>query len=372
MTTGKSHTILIVDDEPLNINVLMNILREDYRLVAARNGMQALERARADSRPDLILLDVMMPEMDGFEVCRKLKADTSLRDIPVIFVTALSDEVDETLGLSLGAADYLNKPVAAPIVKARIKNHLALKSAREQLQNQNEILEARVKERTRDLVLTQDIAILSLASLAETRDNETGNHIRRTQHYVRALADHLRSHARFSDVLNDEVIEQLYKSAPLHDIGKVGIPDRILLKPDKLTDEEFAIMKQHATLGGEAIIAAEKALLDTDGGQGATAFLNFAREIAMGHHEKWDGTGYPVGLSGADIPMSARLMAVADVYDALISARVYKPAFPHEKAVEIIVAGSGKHFDPDMVTAFEALGDVFQNIAAEFADPSPH
>ena len=222
----------------------------------------------------------------------------------------------------------------------------------------------RIRERTDELNHTRDVTILTLASLAETRDNETGAHILRTQRYVKALAEQLRTHSRFSATLDDETIDLLYKSAPLHDIGKVGIPDAILLKPGKLTDEEFAIMKGHAQIGADALAIAEKAL-------GANSFLRIAREISLTHHEKWDGSGYPAGLSGDAIPVSGRLMAVADVYDALISKRVYKPAFSHEKAMAIIREGRGRHFDPDVVDAMNAIEATFQQIAADFRDEEP-
>ncbi|MGH8807815.1 MAG: HD-GYP domain-containing protein, partial [Noviherbaspirillum sp.] len=258
--------------------------------------------------------------------------------------------------------DYITKPISLPVVEARVRTHLQNKAARDFLQDQNAFLESEVNKRVRELAMIQDVTILAMASLAETRDNETGGHIRRTQHYVRRLALALRDHPRFASLLTDDAIELIYKSAPLHDIGKVGIPDAILLKPGRLTAEEFEIMKTHTTLGRDAILAAEKQLNAPD------SFLRFAREIAYSHQEKWDGSGYPEGLAGDAIPVSARLMALADVYDALISKRVYKPAFPHEKAVAIIAEGRGKHFDPDMVDAFIAIADDFLDIAGRFAD----
>ncbi|MGD9952897.1 MAG: HD domain-containing phosphohydrolase [Burkholderiales bacterium] len=236
------------------------------------------------------------------------------------------------------------------------------RAARDFLKDQNAFLESEVQKRIRQLATIQDVTIMAMASLAETRDNETGNHIRRTQHYVKALALELRRRGRHAEILDDAAIEVLYKSAPLHDIGKVGIPDRILLKPGKLTPEEFEVMKSHTTLGRDAIIAAEK-LLDEP-----TSFLQSAREIAHYHQEKWDGSGYPEGLKGEEIPLAARLMAVADVYDALISKRVYKPAFTHEESVRIIVAGRGTHFDPEMVDAFLAIAGEFHDIAQRYAD----
>ena len=266
----------------------------------------------------------MMPNMDGYEVCRRLKENEATGDIPVIFVTAKSDVEDETKGFDVGGVDYITKPISPPIVLSRVRTHLELKRARQFLKNQNEILDQKVKERTRELTLTQDVTILSLASLAETRDNETGGHIRRTQNYVRLLAEELITHPKFVGVLDDNTVNLLYKSAPLHDIGKVGVPDRILLKPGKLTDDEFEEMRKHTTLGRDAILNAEKGF----GENIESSFLSYAREIAYTHHEKWDGSGYPTGISGENIPVSGRLMALADVYDALISKRVYKPPFP--------------------------------------------
>ncbi len=347
--------ILIVDDEPLNLTLLADLLRDEGQILVARDGEQALRRAAGSPKPDLVLLDIMMPGMDGYEVCRRLKADPATTDIAVIFVTALGQDSDETYGIELGAVDYLTKPISPKVARARVRAHLALHF-------QAQTLERLVAERPRELLTTRDATIYALASLAETRDNETGNHIRRTQHYVRALAVALRDHPRFAAALTDEAIELVYKSAPLHDIGKVGIPDAILLKPGKLTTEEFEVMKTHTTLGRDAIAAAEAVLNDP------SSFLRHARDIAYSHQEKWDGSGYPLGLSGEDIPLSGRLMAVADVYDALISRRVYKPAFPHDKAVAIIRDGRGSHFDPDMVDAFLSIHEDFRAIAQRFAD----
>jgi len=243
-----------------------------------------------------------------------------------------------------------------------VRTHLKLKAAADVLQDQAAFLQREVEKRTQEVQVIQDVTIMAMASLAETRDHETGNHIRRTQNYVRLLAVQLKPHPRFRQFLNDETIQLLYKSAPLHDIGKVGIPDYILLKPGKLSPEEFEIMKTHTLLGRDAIVVAEK-LLDAP-----SSFLRLAREIANYHQEKWDGSGYPEGLIGDAIPISARLMAVADVYDALISRRVYKPPFPHEIAVEMIQAGRGQHFDPDIVDAFLQVSDAFHQIAQQYAD----
>ncbi len=355
--------ILVVDDTPDNLTLMSGLLKDNYIVKVANSGARALKIAQSETPPDLILLDIMMPEMDGYEVCRRLKADNKTRDIPIIFLTAKTEVIDETHGFELGASDYITKPISPPIVLARVETHLTVKRVQDFLRDKNTFLAAEVNKRTAEIIAIQDVTINAMASLAETRDNETGNHIRRTQRYVKVLAEKLRFNPRFAHFLNDDkTIELLYKSAPLHDIGKVGIPDRILLKPGRFEPEEFEIMKTHTTLGRDAILQAEKDL-------GAEMpFLKYAKEIAYSHQEKWDGSGYPEGLSGDDIPISARLMAVADVYDALISRRVYKAPMPHEKAVEIIKEGKGNHFDPDMADAFLELQDEFKKIAAAHAD----
>jgi len=355
-------TVLLVDDSPDNLVLMNDLLKDLYKVKVANSGEKALRIATTGQPPDVVLLDVMMPEMDGYEVCRRLKANPATRNVPIIFLTAKSEVEDEKLGLDLGAVDYITKPISPPITLARVRNHLMLKEHADFLRDQNEFLEQEVQERTREVVAIQDVTILAMASMAETRDPETGNHIRRTQFYVKALAERLKEHPRFSAVLTDSYIKLLFKSAPLHDIGKVGIPDRILLKPGRFEPHEFEIMKTHTTLGRAAIEHAERSLGTP------MAFLSIAKEIAYSHQEKWDGSGYPEGLVGEAIPVSARLMAVADVYDALISRRVYKEGMPHEKAVQMIVEGKGKHFDPDMVDAFIGLQEEFRAIAARFHD----
>lgn len=355
-------TILVVDDTPDNLSLMSGLLRGTYKVKLAHSGERALQIVSGEAKPDLILLDIMMPEMDGYEVLRRLQADPVSRQIPVIFLTAMTAAEDEQIGLDLGALDYISKPINPAIVLARVNTQLQLKFARDFLQNQNQHLEREVQRRTREVVAIQDVTIRAITSLAETRDNETGNHIRRTQHYVKVLAQQLQHHPRFRHELSADCIESLFKSAPLHDIGKVGIPDHILLKPGRLDANEFEIMKTHTTLGRDAILRAEQELGES------IAFLRHAKEIAYSHQEKWDGSGYPEGLVGEAIPLSARLMAVADVYDALISRRVYKPAFSHEKAIEIIREGRGNHFDPDMVDGFLQVSDLFQRIAQQYAD----
>ena len=355
-------TILVVDDTPANLSLMTGLLRDEYKVKAAIDGEKALRIAQAMPQPDLILLDIMMPGIDGYEVCRRLKADAVTRDIPVIFLTAKTDVEDEKMGLDLGAVDYITKPISPPIVMARVRNHLILKASADFLRDKADYLEQEVGRRTAEVIAIQDVTIMAMASLAETRDSDTGNHIRRTQHYVKALALKLRTHPRFAATLDERYIAMLFKSAPLHDIGKIGIPDRILLKPGKLTPEEFELMKTHTTLGRDAIQAAEKQL-----GM-KVEFLTLAKEIAYGHQEKWNGSGYPEGLRGDAIPISARLMALADVYDALISRRVYKQGMPHEQAVALIVEGRGQHFDSDIVDAFLEIQDEFRAIAQRFGD----
>jgi putative two-component system response regulator len=348
----RKQTILIVDDAPENIELLNLILSSEYRVKVALNGEKALEIASDPADlPDLILLDVMMPGMDGYEVCRHLKTSNLTHKIPVIFVTALNEVTDEKKGFDVGGVDYITKPVNTPTVRARVKTHLAL-------YDQNRVLEDRVRERTDELVHTQDVTIIGFATLAEFRNQETGAHIMATQQYVRILAHYLAPHPRFSEFLTPDNIELLRKSAPLHDIGKIAVPDRILLKPGKLTMEEFEEIKKHTIYGRDAILRAERALGDV-----MSSFLSIAKEVAYTHHERWDGRGYPEGLAEETIPISGRLMALADVYDALISPRVYKEAFSHQKATEIIQGERGRHFDPEVVDAFLDLEDVFHNIA---------
>jgi len=357
----KKPLLLVVDDTPDNLALMSGLLKGLYRVKVANNGERSLKIAQSDT-PDLILLDIMMPGMDGYEVCRRLKADAQTADIPVVFLTAKTEEKDEEKGLLLGAVDYITKPINPPIVLARINNYLKLKTAEALLKNQNQFLENEVAKRTFEIQTIQSVTVAALASLAETRDNDTGNHILRTQHYVKLLAGQLKDHPRFSAVLTDHNIELLFKSAPLHDIGKVGIPDHILLKAGLLTDDEFAVMKTHAQLGYDSLAQAEQQL------GVEVPFLHFAKEIARSHHEKWDGTGYPQGLIADAIPISARLMALADVYDALISKRVYKVGMSHGFAISVMVDGRGKHFDPDVVDAFMELQDEFDAIALRYKD----
>lgn len=354
MNPKTQQRVLVVDDTPENIEVLRQALRDRYAVIAAIKGEKALEIARGSNPPDIILLDIMMPGLDGYEVCRRLKADPATRDIPVIFVTALDQTGDEARGLELGAVDYIRKPFEPILVHARVHNHLELKRHREQLEDL-------VAERTRELALTQDITVEAMASLAEYRDPDTGGHIKRTQHYVRRLAEQLKDRPAFHDYLSADTIRLLFQSAPLHDIGKVAVPDSILLKPGRLTSEEFEVMKRHVEYGADALSVSKQE-------PNATAFLQLAREVILGHHEKWDGSGYPKGLRGDAIPIGGRLMAIADVYDALISRRCYKEPFSHEYALKIIREGAGKHFDPQMAEAALEVAEDFRRIAETYQD----
>jgi len=356
----SAQTILIVDDEPANLTVLNTILSPMYKVRAATSGMRALEMAHLEPRPDLILLDIIMPEMDGYSVLKKLKGNPITNPIPVIFLTAVDSDNDERKGLQLGAVDYIIKPIKPLIMLARVQAQLTLKFANDFLHNKNDFLENEISRRMEENQIIQNASIRALAHLAETRDPETGEHIKRTQKYVELLAKKLQSHPRFKNILTSHFISLLTKSAPLHDIGKVGIPDNVLLKPGPLDDEEWKIMKTHAAIGAYAIELTEQDISQP------IEFLSLSKEIAHWHHERWDGEGYPDGLTGDDIPISARFMAVADVFDAITSKRVYKEAMPYRDAKEIIIAGRGKHFDPDIVDAFIDIFDEFCDVAREF------
>jgi putative two-component system response regulator len=368
--------VVVVDDQVENLQLLVHLLAPHFNVHPFPSG-EALFRYLGSGRPaDLILLDVVMPPPDGHEICTRLRTMPELAEVPIVFLTGLNSIDDETRGLALGAVDYITKPFSPPIVLARVSHHVRLSRALRLIINQNDYLDQRVAERTAALARknaeltvaltrvaqTQDLTIIALSSLAETRDNETGGHIHRTKNYVLTLAQALRELPAYAQQLDDETLEMIGKSAPLHDIGKVAIPDRILLKPGRLDSEEFEIMKTHAGHGRHAIEIAEASLANEN------SFLHHAREIAYGHHEKWDGSGYPQGIAGTAIPLSARIMAVADVYDALISRRVYKPGMPHEEALKIIAAGKGTHFDPVLAQTFLGIEGQIREIAEQFSD----
>ena len=354
-------TILVVDDEPLNLAVLSRLLNPVYRVLATRSGASAVTLA-ANEQPDLILLDVKMPGMDGHAVLAALQQQEGTRDIPVIFVSALGDDGDEELGLALGAVDYVVKPVRPAVVLARVRTQLEIKQHRDRLRQQNGSLEQELARRVDELLLAQELMLSGMAELAETRDSETGNHVLRTQHYVDLLARQLRHDPRHADDLDEAQIQRIVKAAPMHDIGKIGIPDHILLKPGPLTAEEFDLMRQHTTIGSRSIRHAIARAQGTLGHAFTQAtqpeslrYLEVARLIALYHHERWDGQGYPEGLAGEAIPLPARLMAVADVYDALTQERIYKPAWSMASTEAQILAGAGTQFDPAVVQAFDAV-----------------
>jgi putative two-component system response regulator len=354
-------TVLIVDSASDNLVLLEQLLQQRHHVMLARSGADAVRLAQHAPQPDLVLLDASLPDMDAYAVLRELKCNFLSCDIPVIFLTsAQQGPDDEARALREGAADTLLRPLAPATVLARVGAHTELRTARRLLKDQQRHVAHLIAERMHAADHLQDATIIAMASLAESRDADTGNHIRRTQHYVAALARELRYQAPFMAELNDDNIALLFKAAPLHDIGKVGVPDAILLKAGKLTEAEFALMKLHTVYGRDAIAGVEQ-MLGT-----SNQFLRYAKEITYSHQEYWDGSGYPEGLAGSAIPLSARLMAVADVYDALISERRYRPAFTHETAVELIRQGRGQHFDPDVVDAMLAIEDKFKTIASQF------
>ena len=372
MTDGRQ-TVLVVDDQPENLAILGGLLETHWCVRVADCGERALQLAAAEPRPDLIPLDVMMPGMDGYTVFERLRRDAATRDIPVIFITAQDSAEDEERGLERGAADYIVKPVRPLVVLARVRTQLENKRAKDWLRDQNLFLETEVMRRMHDNEIVQNASLASLAILAETRDTDTGNHIYRTQGYVEAIAKSLLGEADYAAELAGERLGRLVKAAPLHDIGKVGIPDYILQKPGALTPEEFAVMRTHARIGGDAIALAMKRVQEADesayrSDSTPLAFLDVSRQIARWHHERWDGSGYPDRLQGQDIPLPARIMAVADAFDAMVSRRVYKDAVPIEKAFAIVDAERGRHFDPRVVAAFFQARDQVLAIARRFVD----
>ncbi len=334
-------TVLVVDDTPDNIAVLMSVLKEEYRVKAALDGVTALNIATSSEQPDIILLDIMMPNMDGYEVCKRLKSDPATTKIPVIFVTSKSEVEDEKQGFDLGAVDYITKPISPPLVKARVKTHLSL-------HNQAQHLEDLVQERTDELNDTRIEIIRRLGRAAEFKDNETGTHVIRMSWFARFLAQEIGQ--------PEPWCELLYNAAPMHDIGKIGIPDRVLLKPGKLDAEEWEIMKKHAQYGADII------------GEHPSPILQMAKEVAITHHEKWNGSGYPNGLKGDQIPLSGRIVAVADVFDALTSERPYKAAWPEEKAIALLREEAGQHFDPSLIEPFINILPKIREVQDKYRD----
>jgi putative two-component system response regulator len=357
-------TIMVVDDTKANLKLLDDMLRaRGYRVRAFPSGELALTAA-AKHPPDLILLDITMPVMNGFEVCKRLKADGQLKEIPVIFISALNDTTDKVRAFEAGGVDYVTKPFQFAEVQARVETHLGMRKLQIELERHNKYLNELVQEKVQEISDSQMATIFALATLAESRDDITGRHIKRTQTFCRLLATALIDNPRYAGTVDLAYADDIYSAAPLHDIGKVAIPDSILLKPGKLTSEEFVIMKKHAETGAMTLKVVQERYPKN-------AFLAMGIAIAQSHHEKWDGSGYPDGLRGEDIPLCARIMAVADVYDALRSKRTYKEAFSHEKACEIIREGAGQHFDPDLIAEFLALETEFARVL-EHMDEGDH
>lgn len=358
--------VVVVGCKPADYSFVSDLLKDTCKVRAAKQDdclRQVNDKAQL---ADLILLDGDLPASASHAVCIRLKNDPVTRKIPVVILSNRNNTEHEKQGFQWGATDYMARPIHPDIFIARVNAHLFNSTNVDILHTINTSLEQELTQRIQEVTMIQDATILAMTSLAEMRDSETGNHIRRTQNFIYALSRQLQTHPRFSRFLSDRNIDMLYKSAPLHDIGKVGIPDRILLKPGRFEPAEMEIMKTHTSLGRDALEHAElmvDAQLD---------FLTMAKEIAYSHHEKWDGSGYPQGLAGDAIPISARLMALADVYDALVSPRIYKEPMPHEDAADIILSGKGKHFDPDVVDAFLAIADDFKYISTRFSDSDTH
>ncbi len=362
MSGHHAAVVLIGDGTAEQLIRTGSTLQDHHEIRLAADGAAVLRQVRTLPRPGLVLVDASLAGPDAFEVLRQMKADPDTAGIPVLFTFTLADDAAiESRALAAGAADVLPHPLMAETLLVRMAKELRLRHAQALLKDQRRLLEHVVHERTAELARMTDAVIWAMATLAEMGDADTPDHLQRMQHYVAALARRLQPHPRFARELTDANVALLFKAAPLHDIGKAAIPEAILSKPGKLTPEEFAIVKQH-TVHGRAAIDRVRAACATD-----DTFLRFAAEITYSHHEKFDGSGYPEGLIGDAIPLSARLLAVADVYDALISHRVYKPAFTHETAVELIRQGSGEHFDPDIVDAMLAIEAEFAEIAARFS-----
>jgi putative two-component system response regulator len=360
--------ILVVDDNEMNRDLLARRLsRQGHEVITANDGVAALEILNS-RRVDLVLLDIMMPNLDGYQVLERMKADEFLSVLPVVMITAV-DELDSAVKcIEMGADDYLTKPFNAVLLGARISACLEKRHLREQEQNQrkqiedlNLFLTARVRQQVAEIASAQIGAIFAMSKLAESRDPETGEHLDRMREYCRLLAEDLGKQAEYAAYIDKAYIENIYSASPLHDIGKVGVPDAILSKPGKLTEDEWVIMKTHPIIGAET-------LREVDREHPGNAFIQTGIEIAAAHHEKWDGSGYPHGLSGKDIPLSARILALGDVYDALTSKRCYKEALSHSKAVEIIKEGEGKHFDPDVIASFLRINEEFIKVREYFQD----
>jgi putative two-component system response regulator len=347
--------IMVVDDTPQNLRLLESLLTErGYQVFALPSGDMAL-RAAAKSPPDLILLDIDMPGLTGYEVCERLKADERLAEIPIIFISALSETVDKVRAFEVGGVDYVTKPIKFDEVAARVATHLKLRALQASLEKHNKQLEEVVAAQVKQISESQMATIFALAKLAENRDTDTGEHLERVQEYCRVLASALGESSRYSELIGEGFIANIYQASPLHDIGKVAIPDEVLLKPGRLTESEFEVMKTHATIGAQTLMAVLERYPEN-------TFLRMGIEIARYHHERWDGAGYPEGIAGERIPLSARVMAVVDVYDAFRSDRCYRSGLTHEATRTIILDGEGTQFDPVIAGKFEELETTFHNI----------
>jgi putative two-component system response regulator len=345
----------MVDDDLSTLSLSRRVLKERYDLYALPSAKYLFELIK-NLIPDLILLDIEMPVMNGCEAIRKLKSDPGFSQIPVIFLTSREDEASELEGLSLGAIDYISKPFAPAVLLKRIENHLLIASQKKALESYNRNLEAKVAEKTAYIIGMHERVMNILTEMVEFRDDVTGRHIERTQEYLKILVDRMINDGVYVEEVGGWDLGLLIPSAQLHDIGKIAISDTILNKPGKLTPEEFETMKKHTTLGVRIIERIEQ-------GARENHFLSHAKLFAGCHHEKWDGTGYPRGLSGKDIPLEGRLMAIADVYDAIISKRPYKDPMPSSAAAGVILEESGKHFDPALVEVFSRVADAFEEVA---------
>lgn len=352
-------SILIVEDNPVNIDILVEILKEQYRLYVAIDGASAKKMLRTQ-RIDLVLLDLYLPDAKGASLLKELKADPRYAKYEVIVITDDYSFDVRTDCFKEGALDYITKPYNKYEIVERIKNHVRLIEANRLLENKQELLEELIQIQVDEIKKTRDAAVKAVSSLVETRDSATGDHINRTQRFVMILAEKLRECKHYIEELSDEYIEELVRASALHDIGKIGIPDKVLLKPEQLTEEEFEIIMEHPKIGYEALRSAGVEL-------GENIFFSIACDISLYHHEKWDGSGYPKGLKGEEIPLSARIMALADVYDALTTKRPYKNALPHPEAVAIILNGKGRHFDPKIVEAFQKTNNLFSKVSYQMS-----
>jgi len=353
--TKKKEKVLIVDDMDMNRMILESILCDDYDILQAENGLVAIDLLyNAVELPAIVLLDIMMPEMDGFEVLNQIKSSKRTADIPVVFITAADIESTETRGLRAGAVDYVSKPFNPEMVKARVDNHLELKRYRDDLKQ-------KVEEQVFQLVKSKENMLETLATVIEYRNLESGHHVKRTNILSRNLINRLMDVPYYARQLIEQHTETMLKAVPIHDIGKIVVPDDVLLKPGRLTTEEFEIIKTHTTKGSDII---DSMLLENEGDE----YLLHCRDICRHHHERFDGKGYPDGLLGEDIPLSARILSIVDVYDALINSRVYKPALPHDEAVQIIMNGAGTQFDPGLLKTFHEINESFFTLSRELKD----